>query len=85
MAGYWIVRASAATDQAAAETYGKLWAPIAKRYEAKILASKGPHETVEGEDSPRTLIIEFPSYEMALACYNDPDYTEAAEYALAAY
>ena len=85
MSGYWIVRASAATDATAAAEYCKLWKPIAEKYQAKILASKGAHQTVEGEDRPRNLIIEFPSYEQALACYNDPDYSEAAEFALQAY
>ncbi len=85
MAGYWLVRASASTDAEAAAEYGKLWKPIAEKYQAKILASEGAHKTVEGNDLPRNLLIEFPSYEQALACYNDPDYSEAAEYALRAY
>ena len=85
MAGYWIVRASASTDAESAATYAKLWKPIAEKYEAKVLASQGAHETVEGEDRPRNLIIEFPSYQMALDCYNDPEYTDAAYHALKAY
>ena len=85
MAGYWVVHATASTDPEAAQTYGRLWKPIAERYQAKILASSGAHETVEGADRPRNLIVEFPSYQAALDCYNDPDYTEAAQYALKAY
>ncbi len=85
MAGYWIVRASASTDSEATETYSRLWKPIAEKYQAKILASSGQHKTVEGEDRPRNLVVEFPSYQAALDCYYDPDYTIAAEFALKAY
>ncbi|NKB75574.1 MAG: DUF1330 domain-containing protein [Gammaproteobacteria bacterium] len=85
MAGYWLVRASESTDAEAASEYAKLWKPIAEKYQAKILVSKGEHKTVEGKDLPRNLLIEFPSYQQALACYNDPDYGEAAELALRAY
>ena len=85
MAGYWIVHASAASDQSAAEEYGRLWQPIAQKYQAKILASKGSHQTVEGQDRPRNLIIEFPSYQAALDCYDDPDYQAAMVYVNRAY
>ena len=85
MAGYWIVHATESSDPETAATYGKLWKPIAEKYQARILASAGAHQTVEGEDHPRNLIVEFPSYQAALDCYHDPDYTAAAAYALQAY
>ena len=77
MAGYWMVRATAASDQDAAQEYVKLWKPIAEKYQAKILAAVGQHETLEGDDMPRNLLIEFPSYQAALDCYNDPAYQAA--------
>ena len=80
MSGYWMVKATSASDQAAAEEYVKLWKPIAEKYQAKVLASAGQHQTMEGEDKPRNLLIEFPSYQDALDCYNDPDYVAAMEY-----
>ena len=77
MAGYWMVRATAASDQDAVQEYVKLWKPIAEKYQAKILAAGGQHETVEGADMPRNLLVEFPSYQAALDCYNDPAYQAA--------
>lgn len=85
MPGYWIVRSTNSTDPDAAATYVELWKPIAQKYGAKVLASSGEHQTVEGEDRPRNLIIEFPSYQVAWDCYHDPEYTEAASYALKAF
>ena len=73
MAGYWIAHGNISDDAAYSE-YAQLWKPIGERYRARFLASAGQHETREGPASSRVAIIEFPSYEQALACYNDPDY-----------
>ena len=80
MAGYWIVRASNVTDEDAQREYGKAWAPIAERYHAKIIAGGKRAVTKEGEAVARAVIVEFPSFEQALACYEDPDYLAAAEH-----
>ena len=77
MSGYWMVRATTASDEEAAKEYAKLWKSIGEKYSAKILASAGECETVEGSARPRNLIIEFPSYQAALDCYYDPAYKEA--------
>ena len=84
MAGYWIARGTI-TDEDAYADYARLWAPIGKRFGARFLASGGRHETREGNDHSRLAIIEFPSYEQALACYDDPDYQASLHYAQAAY
>ena len=85
MAGYWIVRSTASRDKEAADEYVKLWSEIFPRYGAKVIASRGSHTTMEGEDRARNLIIEFPTYQDALDCYNDPDYTEAVEFVKKAF
>ena len=85
MAGYWVVRGSAIKDEAAFEEYAKMWPPIGQRYGAELLAGKGAIDTREGPEFKRHLIIRFASYEQALACYEDPDYQAAMEFALKAY
>jgi uncharacterized protein (DUF1330 family) len=85
MAGYWIVRSTASQDKEAAEEYARLWNEISPRYGAKVIVSRGSHETMEGEDRPRNLIIEFPTYQDALDCYKDPDYTAAIEFVKKAF
>ena len=37
--------------------------------------------TMEGEDFPRNVLVEFASLEAAEACYNSPDYQEALAFA----
>ena len=73
MAGYWIVRSSRIENQAAFDEYAGRWAPIAEKYGARFIAGReGAHETREGEDFARVLLVEFPSYEQARAAYDDP-------------
>ena len=85
-AGYFIIRSTGIRDQQAFDEYAKLWAPIAAQYGARFIAGRGVrHETLEGEDFPRVLIVEFDSYETAVACYNDPAYEEAMVYSRKAY
>ncbi|SDY83111.1 Uncharacterized conserved protein, DUF1330 family [Jannaschia faecimaris] len=51
-------------------------APLAE-FGGRFLVRGGARETVEGEAKPRTVVIEFPSYEAARACYDSPGYQEA--------
>lgn len=81
MKGYWIILGTAVTDQAAQEEYGRLWRPIAEKYEAKINPATVPPVLKEARDTARVIIVEFPTYETAVACYEDPDYQEAREFA----
>ena len=86
MAGYWIVRSSAIEHQAAFDEYAQRWLPIARKYGARTIAGgEGRHETREGDPLPRVLLVEFPSYERAIACYEDPDYQAALPFARDAY
>jgi uncharacterized protein (DUF1330 family) len=38
----------------------------------------------EARDTARVIIVEFPTYELAVACYDDPAYIAAREFALKA-
>ncbi len=76
MAGYWIVRGSDVKDQEAFDEYARRWSPIAERYGATFVAGRNRHQTREGEECARILLIEFPSFEQAIACYDDPEYQE---------
>lgn len=84
MAGYWIARGTVKDPDAYAE-YARLWKPIGERFGARFLAAGKRDETREGVDHARTSIIEFPSYEQALACYDDPAYQACLPHALEAY
>ena len=84
MAGYWIARGTI-TDEASYAEYARLWAPVGERFGARFIAAGGKHQTREGTEHTRVAIIEFPSYEQALTCYDDPEYQATLPYAHAAY
>ncbi|WP_299986451.1 DUF1330 domain-containing protein [uncultured Ruegeria sp.] len=44
---------------------------------AKFLVRGGERVEVEGNARARTVVIEFPSYKQALACYDSKDYQAA--------
>jgi uncharacterized protein (DUF1330 family) len=84
MKGYWLVLGTAIADQAAQTEYHRLWAPIAEKYGARLNPTKAPPLLREARDTSRVIVVEFPSYEMAKDCYEDPVYQEAKRFALKA-
>ena len=48
-----------------------------EKYEGKFVIRGGKARTNEGEKSPRTVVIEFPSYGEANSFYNSKEYQEA--------
>jgi uncharacterized protein (DUF1330 family) len=76
--GYWVAR----VDVKDAEAYKKYVAANAEpfaEFGARFLVRAGSFEAVEGSARSRNVVIEFPSYEAALACYRSPAYQRAVE------
>ena len=48
-----------------------------EKYEGKFVIRGGKTTTNEGKKSPRTVVIEFPSYDEANLFYNSKEYQEA--------
>jgi uncharacterized protein (DUF1330 family) len=76
--GYWIARMTV-NDSAEYPKYVEGAAEAFKRHGAKFIVRGGRSEAVEGPGRDRNVVIEFPSFEDALACYNSPDYQAAAK------
>lgn len=51
--------------------------PAFEKYGARFLARGGSYRVMEGRDRARNVVIEFPSMQAALDCYNSPDYQAA--------
>ena len=47
------------------------------KYSGKFLVRGGKNITLEGNQSPRTVIVEFPTFSDAEKCYNSNEYQEA--------
>ena len=83
MKGYWIARVTVSDP----DTYQKYveQAPAAfEKYGATPLARGGRCQHMEGEGRPRNVVLEFPSYDDAIACYNSPEYQAAREHRMGA-
>ncbi len=75
---YWIVRADI-TDTEKFKHYISKTPAVLESFNAKFLARAGKYEVVEGETRSRNTIIEFPSYEKAMACYRSEEYQSARQ------
>jgi uncharacterized protein (DUF1330 family) len=77
--GYWIAHVTV-DDPEAYEEYRKRNGVAFAKYGARFLVRGGTFEAPEGSLRPRHVVLEFPSYEAALACYHSPEYAEASRY-----
>lgn len=74
--GYWIGRVDV-TDPDAYKGYVAANAAAFSKYGARFLVRGGRYEAKEGVARSRNVVIEFDSYEKALACYQSPEYAVA--------
>ncbi len=80
--GYWIARVDVA-DPEKYKAYVAANAEPLGKYGARFLVRAGRFENPEGSSRTRNVVIEFPSYEAALACWKSPEYQEAVKLRLA--
>jgi len=73
---YWIARVTV-TNPEQYKLYAEAAPAAFEKYGANFLARGGRASSVEGEGRPRNVVIEFPSFDDALACYNSPEYQAA--------
>lgn len=59
--------------------YIRLDTPIIAGHGGRFIVRGGQSEVVEGETFQRHVVIEFPDYAAARACYHDPAYQKVAE------
>lgn len=80
MPAYWVAR-SRIIDPVAYKKYTDRIPAIMKQYGGKVLARGGRYKIMEGpEDFHRFVVIEFPTMEQAIACFESPEYQEASEF-----
>jgi uncharacterized protein (DUF1330 family) len=69
------------TDPVAYKKYTDRVPDIVSRHGGKILARGGRYRIMEGPETfHRHVVIEFPSLEQAVACFESPEYQEAAAF-----
>ncbi len=80
MPAYWLAR-SKINDPVEYKKYTDQVPAIIAKYNGKVLARGGKYQIMEGPDTfHRFIVIEFPTMEQAVACFNSPEYTSAASH-----
>lgn len=80
--GYWMFQVTI-NDPETYKKYIERDAEAFAKYGARFLVRGGEFKSVEGQTRQRHVIIEFDSYEAALACYDSPEYRAAAKFRFA--
>jgi uncharacterized protein (DUF1330 family) len=71
--GYWIGRVDVHNAEGYAP-YAANNAAIFKKFGGRFVVRGGTFEAPEGTARSRNVVIEFPDYATALACYRSPEY-----------
>jgi uncharacterized protein (DUF1330 family) len=71
--GYWIGRVDVHNDEGY-KPYAAANPGILKKFGGRFVVRGGAASAVEGQSRSRNVVIEFPDYATALACYNSPEY-----------
>ena len=79
MKGYVVCVYKSITNEDKLKEYAVKARTAVEKYKGKFLIRGGKKTTNEGDASPRTVVIEFPSYEEANLFYNSKEYQEAHE------
>jgi|SRR3954447_3440891 len=73
--GYWIARVDI-SDPEKYKAYVEANGPVFAKCGARFIVRAGRSETVEGTSRSRNIVLEFPSYEAAVACWHSAEYQD---------
>ena len=71
--GYWIGRVDVHNEEGY-KPYIAANQAIFKKFGGRAVVRGGKFTAVEGQSRSRNVVIEFPDYDAAMACYNSPEY-----------
>jgi uncharacterized protein (DUF1330 family) len=71
--GCWIARVDVHNEEGY-KPYAAANATIFKKFGGRFVVRAGKFESMEGKSRSRNVVIEFPNYATALACYRSPEY-----------
>lgn len=80
MSALWISHVTV-SDEEAFGRYGQLAGRAIADHGGVFLARGGRHRQLEGTDRPRNIVVRFPTFEDAVACYDSDIYQEALSHA----
>ena len=75
--GIWIAVYEKIENMETLKKYAAKATDAISKYSGKFIVRGGKNITLEGNRSPRTVIVEFPTFEEAKKCYNSDEYQGA--------
>jgi uncharacterized protein (DUF1330 family) len=80
MPAYWVARAKI-NDPADYKKYTDRVPAILAKHGGRVLARGGRYRIMEGPDKfHRFIVVEFPTFEQGVACFNSEEYEQAAAF-----
>ena len=73
--GYWVAHVDV-KNEPGFKPYADANAVIFKKFGGRYVVRGGKYEGMEGPARSRNVVIEFPDYATAVACYHSPEYQE---------
>jgi len=73
--GYWVARVDV-SDEEGYKPYAMANPAIFKKFGGKFVVRAGKFESPEGTPRARNVVIEFPDFAAARACYYSPEYQQ---------
>jgi uncharacterized protein (DUF1330 family) len=73
--GYWIGRVDVDNEEGY-KPYAAANPGIFKKFGGRYVVRGGKTTGVEGQSRSRNVVIEFPDYDSAMACYRSPEYQQ---------
>ena len=77
MKAYWVCVYEKIDNIEKLKEYAVKAKPTVEKFSGKFLVRGGKNRTNDGIESPRTVVIEFPDYNIAVECYDSPEYQQA--------
>jgi uncharacterized protein (DUF1330 family) len=77
MKGYVVTVYKIIKDEDVLRSYAVKAREAIEKYKGKFLVRGGRKITTEGDESPRTVVIEFPSFNEAKTFFNSKEYQDA--------
>lgn len=76
--GYWVVAYKSISDESAVKAYGALAGPALQAFGGRLLTGSASRiQTREAGLQQRTIVVEFDSYDVALAAHESEAYQRA--------
>ena len=77
--GYWLSVYEKIENMETLKKYAAKATVAIGKYSGKFLVRGGKNKILEGNQSPRTVIVEFSNFSEAEKCYNSDEYKEALD------